>query len=525
MKIDLNPQFKKALEAMEETGKNIFITGRAGTGKSTLLQYFRERTKKKIVVLAPTGVAALNVQGQTIHSFFRFKPDVTLESVRKNGKTERSDLIQKLDAIVIDEISMVRADLLDCVDLFLRLNGKNKQAPFGGIQMIFIGDLYQLPPVVTSHERDIFKTHYQSPYFFSANCLERVGLEIIELEKIYRQRDAKFIHILNAIRTNTLQKEHLAHLNKRVDPSFQYKGGDFYITLATTNDLADTINEEHLQKIKKPLRVYTAIRYGSFEERALPTHEILRLKVGSQVMMLNNDSAVRWVNGSIGKIVAIRKEKDEDDCVVVQLTNGKEVDVTPYVWEMFDVGWNAQSKSIVSETIGTFRQYPMRLAWAVTIHKSQGKTFDNVIIDLGRGAFAHGQTYVALSRCRTLEGIVLRQQISSKHILTDWQVAKFMTEYRYAESEKLLSLADKIAMIEDAITSEQALKIVYLKSNDEKSERVIIPHQVGEMEYLGKCYIGVDAYCCERKSERVFRVDRILQMKAVDAISYQHTHI
>ena len=420
--IDFNPQFLRSLEIMEETGKHVFITGRAGTGKSTLLNYFCDHTEKKAVILAPTGVAAVNVGGQTIHSFFGFKPDVTLSAIRKKYKNEKKNLYKLLETIVIDEISMVRADLLDCVDKFLRLNGPDGKQPFGGVQMIFIGDLYQLPPVVTGHEREIFREHYASPYFFSAKVFDELDMEFVELEKVYRQKDDAFIRLLNVIRNRTVTEGDLSCLNQRLNPQFAAPPDDFYIHLTTTNDLADRINEEQLAKL--PGRVFTfhGLMEGEFEKTYLPTSVELKLKKGAQIMFLNNDSAGRWVNGTIGRMTAVKKNDEGEEVILARLDTGKKVEIEPYTWEIFR--FLLKNGELSSEAVGAFTQYPLRLAFAVTIHKSQGKTFEKAVIDVGRGTFAHGQMYVALSRCTTLEGIVLKQPLKKNHILMDWQVVK-----------------------------------------------------------------------------------------------------
>jgi len=299
--LDFNEQFVRAYDLMEHGRQNLFITGKAGTGKSTLLQYFRTNTRKSVVVLAPTGVAAVNVKGQTIHSFFGFRPDITPESARsiRVRKTKKS-MYQKLETIIIDEVSMVRADLLDCVDVFLRLHGPRKNFAFGGVQMIFIGDLYQLSPVVGAAERAVFgargngdaKTMYRSPYFFDANVLEDpqgFQAELVELEKIYRQKDNDFIALLNAIRNNSVTEQHLEILNKRLIPDFSPAGKDFYIHLTTTNDMADQINRERLSALKGNAHHYEGTFDGDFDVKSLPTQEQLDLKTGSQVMLLNND--------------------------------------------------------------------------------------------------------------------------------------------------------------------------------------------------------------------------------------------
>jgi len=509
--IELNEQFERALDVMEHTTKNAFITGRAGTGKSTLLSYFRNTTRKKVVVLAPTGVAALNIKGQTIHSFFQFKPNITLEQVRGlHFSDDKSNTYKKLDAIVVDEISMVRADLLDCVDAFLRLNGPRADRAFGGVQIVFIGDLYQLPPVVTSTEKEVFRSVYETPYFYSARVFDSLEVEFIELEKVYRQHDEGFINLLNSIRNNSITEEGLDLLNQRYMPEFEPSGDDFYVYLTTVNKLANEINSRELEKLDSRLHTFTGIIEGTFGAEYLPTVIDLKVKVGAQIMMVNNDAYGRWVNGSIGKIIDIVRD-DNEHIIVAELSDGETVGIAPYTWEIFR--FFAEEEQLKSEVVGRFKQYPLMLAWAVTIHKSQGKTFEKVIIDIGRGTFAHGQTYVALSRCTTLDGIVLKKPILKKHIWTDYKVVNFLTKYQYQKAEQSSPVNHKVEIIERAIQNREALKIVYLKPNDEKTRRIVIPQTVGEMEYHGKTYLGMQAFCTKRNEERVFRIDRILEME------------
>ncbi len=511
--IELNEQFSRALDVMEHTSKNVFITGRAGTGKSTLLSYFRNTTKKKVVVLAPTGVAALNIKGQTIHSFFRFKPNITLEQVKRlHFRDDKSNTYKELDAIVVDEISMVRADLLDCVDAFLRLNGPRADRAFGGIQMVFIGDLYQLPPVVTGTEKQVFSSLYESPYFYSARAFDSLDMEFVELEKVYRQHDEGFVNLLNSIRNNSITEEGLDLLNQRYMPEFQPSPDDFYVYLATVNKLADEINSRELAKLDSTLYTFAGSIEREFSAEYLPTAIDLGVKVGAQIMMVNNDAYGRWVNGSIGKITDIIRDGNGEYIIVAELS-GKTVDITPYTWEIFR--FFAEEGQLQSEVIGRFSQYPLMLAWAVTIHKSQGKTFDKVIIDIGRGAFAHGQTYVALSRCTTLGGVVLKKPILKKHIWTDYKVVNFLTKYQYKKAEQSYPMNDKLETIKRAIENNAALQIVYLKPNDEKTRRIVMPEMLGEMEYHGKRYLGMRAFCTKREEERVFRIDRILKIEEV----------
>jgi len=543
-KIEINPGFRRALDIMEDTSRHVFITGKAGTGKSTLLELWRGRTLKRIAVLAPTGVAALNVRGQTIHSFFGFKPDVTPEAVRKLGKgrgaaADRIALYRNLDAIVVDEVSMVRADLMDCVEKFLRLNGPRPKERFGGLQMIFIGDLYQLPPVVTGQERGLFApdrpslrrgsspssspspaalaaARYESPYFFSARIFAEpdFAMDFVELEKVYRQSDAAFIGLLNAIRNRQIDDGQIELLNSRWDPDFTPPDDQFYITLTSTNDLAAARNREKLASLRGRSRRYEGFIEGEFDRRSLPTDEALDLKSGAQVMLLTNDRRGRYVNGTIGRVSRIRKgeDADADDIVTVELPDGTNVDLTPATWELFRFQYDAEADRIESEAVGAFTQYPLRLAWAVTIHKSQGKTFDRVVVDIGRGAFAHGQVYVALSRCTSFEGLVLRTPIRRQHIWMDWRIVRFLTRFQYKKAEEALPVAAKRTLIKAAIRAGRELEIVYLKPDDTKSRRRIRPEAVEMMEYHGKRFEGLRAYCHKRGECRTFRLDRILEI-------------
>jgi len=512
--IEINEQFRKALDILDNTCKNVFITGKAGTGKSTLLKYFRERTHKNIVVLAPTGVAALNVGGETIHSFFRFRPDITPDTV-KRIKGRGAGIYRELHAIVIDEVSMVRADLLDCVDAFLRLNGPAALKPFGGLQMIFIGDLYQLPPVVSRNEGGLFASHYDGPYFFNARVMEEFALELVELEKIYRQKDAGFIGILNAIRNNSATERDLAALNKRVGAALGHDRGDGYtVHLLSTNKAAYEINSEHLNALDGREHAYRARIDGDFSKESYPADEELLIKKGAQVMLLNNEPRGRWVNGSMGVVEEIKSEPGSGaETVMVRLSDGGLEEVGPHVWELFHFNYDHEANKVVAETAGVFEQYPLKLAWGITIHKSQGKTFEHAVIDFGRGMFAHGQAYVALSRCVSLDGLSLTRAMRRSDILMDWRVVKFLTGHQYKLSDRALPLSEKILLINEAIAGGKNLELTYLKATDEKSRRVVKPFSLGNKLYRDTEFLGLDCFCLERKSPRVFRVDRILELK------------
>lgn len=430
VEIEINPKFKEALQLLEHSNKNLFITGRAGTGKSTLLEYFRGQTNKNLAVLAPTGVAAINVRGQTIHSFFGFKPDITVEKAKNiSVRKEKKELYKKLDVLIIDEISMVRADLLDCVDIFLRQNGKHKDKVFGGIRVVFLGDLYQLPPVIARDEYEIFHSQYASPYFFDARCMESLPLTILELETIYRQSDPAFIALLNAVRSGIIDEKQLEALNRRHDPCFAPPVNQFYLRLTTTNAKAEMINQQQLEVAMGNEMVFDGVTTGGFDNRVTPAPAQLRLKVGAQVMLVSNDRAKRFVNGSMGKIEKISESKGFNKIIYVQLDSGELVEVTPYTWEMFRFVYREDNGKIDSQSMGSFTQYPLILAWAVTIHKAQGKTFERIIVDFDRGTFAHGQAYVALSRCTSLPGLVLTQPIEARHLILDQRVVSFLSNF------------------------------------------------------------------------------------------------
>ncbi|MDP2717954.1 MAG: AAA family ATPase, partial [Candidatus Micrarchaeota archaeon] len=367
-------------------------------------------TQKRVAVLAPTGTAALNVNGDTIHSFFGFRVDVTPDKVRRLAK-KRRQAYAALDAVVIDEASMLRADWLDCVERFLRFNGRNPGLAFGGVQMILVGDLHQLPPVLVNDERAGFLEKYKSEYFFDSEAFSRTAFNRIELTKIYRQADGEFIGILNAIRNNVLTSEQLERLNRRCDGSKQ--GLD--VTLTTVNRVAEDINQANLDQLDGKAVVFAARLSGKFGREKNPAPEALKLKVGAQVMMLNNDAGKRWVNGSMGKVTGFASLDEQEDAVEVKLENGLDVQVTPFKWSVFRQVLDPKTRQMGAKALGSFSQLPLKLAWAVTIHKSQGKTFEKIRVDLSGGTFAPGQLYVALSRCRSLDGISLAKPVEQRH--------------------------------------------------------------------------------------------------------------
>ena len=419
--IELSDDYRYALDLLEKHHTSMFITGKAGTGKSTLLQLFRNTTNKRVVVLAPTGIAALNVQGQTIHSFFGFPPKPI---TKKDIKPRRyKKLYQRIDTIIIDEISMVRADMMDNIDYFLRINCENP-APFGGKQVIFFGDLFQLPPIVNNEEQMYFSLQYDSPYFFSAMVFNDFHLEPFELRKVYRQDNLNFIKLLDRVRTNRIDWDDIDTLNERYMPK-DFQTDDSYITLSTVNRIVNQINSRKLRELNTLEMTYTGKVEGNFSERTFPTDLALKLRIGAQVMFVKNDPERQFVNGTLGKIQELHPDK-----IKVMLTeDGKEkvIEVEKATWEILKYGMD--NNEIKTEPVGSFTQYPLRLAWAVTIHKSQGKTFDRVVIDLGRGAFAHGQTYVALSRCRTFEGILLKQKIKPQDVMLDERIVQYYEQF------------------------------------------------------------------------------------------------
>jgi ATP-dependent exoDNAse (exonuclease V) alpha subunit len=432
MTIDLNPQFVHALELMENGDGSLFITGRAGTGKSTLLQYFKKNTLQNIVILAPTGVAAVNIGGATIHSFFKFKPDITMEKAWVlGGKAKKPELYKNLDAIVIDEISMVRADLLDCIDAFMR-RVCGTMSPFGGKRIIMFGDLYQLPPVVTRDDMDIFRSRYDSAFFFSADVISRTPLTFIELDHIYRQTDDEFIKVLNAIRENVATTKDLALLNTRVYEDYAPPPEEYVIHLTGTNRDAEAYNSYQLGSLEGELYVYKATSTGTFDRRTEPAPRELTLKIGAQVMMTSNDREKRFINGTVGRVEELSYENGAP-VASIRFTSGKLIDVGPNSWEMFKFSYSEKSRRITTEVAGTYTQLPLILAWGITIHKSQGKTFERLAIDLPQ-SFAHGQTYVALSRATSLAGIILKRPLTSRHIIMDPIVTTWLTMLRNTSS-------------------------------------------------------------------------------------------
>ena len=501
------PTAEKALHIMNDTDRSLFLTGKAGTGKSTLLDHFRKNSKKKVAVLAPTGVAAVNIEGETIHSFFGLKPGFEREEIAKIKKPKNARLLKTLETIVIDEISMVRADLLDTVNLFLQ-KAREDDRFFGGVQMIFVGDLYQLPPVVTREEQDRYALQYRTPFFFGADVFEEgLDMELIELEEVYRQSDDDFIRILNAVRDNTIKTDDIQKLNTRVDQYFD-PGEEEYIHLMTTNKDVNMVNAKKLKALKTNPHFFQARVNGEVKPNMFPVEEKLCLKIGAQVMFLNNDSEGRWVNGTIGEVTDI----DEIiDAVGVRLSNGKEVEVIPHPWEVSK--YVMEGETFKREIVGTFTQLPLRLAWAITIHKSQGKTFEKVIIDMGRGAFAHGQTYVALSRCTSLEGMVFRKPIQKSHMIMDREVHRFFTGEELPPEPVEMTEKEKIKILKNAISERSQIQITYEKSPGESTQRMVLPIQVGKMRFRDVSFQGLRAQSGEWGGELTFSLRKIVSIK------------
>lgn len=435
--IDLdNPEFIKAWELLQHTKQSIFLTGKAGTGKSTFLRYITAHTRKKYVVLAPTGIAAVNVGGVTLHSFFRipFKPivpgdpDFAPNRIKERMKYPGSlvKLIRELELIIIDEISMVRADIIDFVDLLLRTYSGNQREPFGGKQLLFVGDVFQLEPVLTGDMRDILRKFYRDAFFFSAHAFDRINLVPIELRKIYRQSQGEFVELLDRIRMGAATAADISRLNSRcVALSLPVEGEEKpTMTLASRRDMVDQINESRLEAIDKPVFTFIGEIKKDFPENSLPTDLELSLKEGAQVVFIKNSPDRFWVNGTIGTVTTITQ-----DLLEVRLENGEIHEVEPEKWSNIKYSFDEKTNKIIETELGSFTQYPVKLAWALTIHKSQGLTFNNVIIDLGRGAFTGGQTYVALSRCRSFEGLTLRSTVAERDIFVNPAILNFSRSF------------------------------------------------------------------------------------------------
>lgn len=433
--IDLdNVEFQNAWNLIRNTHRSVFLTGKAGTGKSTFLKYICANTSKEHVVLAPTGIAAVNVGGQTLHSFFKipFKPllpddpDFSPRRIRKTLRysAQKVKLIKKLQLIIIDEISMVRCDIIDFIDKVLRIYSGNMREPFGGKQLLFVGDIFQLEPVITRDMRDILRRYYQQFFFFNACVFNSLGLIPIELRKIYRQTDSSFIAMLDRVRVSHASNNDLQLLNNRCNLDYKEPDNGLVMTLATRRDTVDSINDAHMQALDTPEYVFMGEVTDVFPDNDLPTNKELVIKKGAQVIFIRNDKENRWVNGTLGMVSRV-----DEAGIEVELENGDSYVLEQEIWENVQYSYDEKEKKVIENVVGTFKQYPIKPAWALTVHKSQGLTFNNIVIDFAGGAFSSGQTYVALSRCTSLEGITLLKPLSQRDIIVNTAIVDFSRQF------------------------------------------------------------------------------------------------
>jgi len=436
--IDLeNEEMQKALQIIQFTRRSLFLTGKAGTGKSTFMRHIAATIKKKHIILAPTGIAAINAGGSTLHSFFklpfhpllptdkRYSARNIRDTLKYNG--EKTKLLREVELIIIDEISMVRADIIDFIDKVLRIYNRNMREPFGGKQLLLVGDIYQLEPVIKEDERQLLRPFYPSCFFFDAHVFREMQLIAVELKKVYRQRDAQFISLLDHIRTSQVSDTDLRLLNARVNAEIGTEEGRLSITLSGRRDTVDYINEKQLNTLPDQPTIFYGHIEGEFPESSLPTPIELEVKTGAQVLFIKNDKERRWVNGTLGTIIGFGDE--EDGIIYVQTEDGRDFDVEREIWSNVRYTFNEKEQKIEEEEIGSYQQFPLRLAWAITVHKSQGLTFNNVKIDFTGGVFAGGQTYVALSRCTSLQGISLQEPIRRENIFVRTEVTNFARNY------------------------------------------------------------------------------------------------
>ena len=438
MTLDLsNPELQKALQIIRFSRRSLFLTGKAGTGKSTFLRYIAANTKKKHVILAPTGIAAINAGGSTLHSFFRLPfypllPDDVRYSPRHIRDTlkynkEKIKILKDVELIIIDEISMVRADIIDFIDRVLRIYCHNMREPFGGKQLLLVGDIYQLEPVLKEDEWRLLQPYYNSKFFFDAKVFQEMQLVSIELRKVYRQKDTHFVNLLDHIRSAQVSDSDLRTLNSRVGADVHTDDSSLSITLSSRRDTVDNINDRHLMQLSGEKATFDGVIDGEFPVGSLPAPLKLELKLGAQVLFVKNDRDKRWVNGTLGTVTGI--ETGKDGRIIVTTEGNNEVDVEPEVWSNMRYSYNEKEHKIEEEEIGSFKQFPLRLAWAITVHKSQGLTFSQVKIDFSGGVFAGGQTYVALSRCRSLEGLTLKEPIRRDEVFVKQEVIHFAANY------------------------------------------------------------------------------------------------
>ena len=436
--IDLeNEEMQKALQIIQFTRRSLFLTGKAGTGKSTFMRHIAATIKKKHIILAPTGIAAINAGGSTLHSFFklpfhpllptdkRYSARNIRDTLKYNG--EKTKLLREVELIIVDEISMVRADIIDFIDKVLRIYNRNMREPFGGKQLLLVGDIYQLEPVIKEDERQLLRPFYPSCFFFDAHVFREMQLIAVELKKVYRQRDAQFISLLDHIRTSQVSDTDLRLLNARVNAEIGTEEGRLSITLSGRRDTVDYINEKQLNTLPDQPTIFYGHIEGEFPENSLPTPIELEVKTGAQVLFIKNDKERRWVNGTLGTIIGFGDE--EDGIIYVRTEDGRDFDVEREIWSNVRYTFNEKEQKIEEEEIGSYQQFPLRLAWAITVHKSQGLTFNNVKIDFTGGVFAGGQTYVALSRCTSLQGISLQEPIRRENIFVRTEVTNFARNY------------------------------------------------------------------------------------------------
>ena len=428
---------QKALQIIQFTRRSLFLTGKAGTGKSTFMRHIAATIKKKHIILAPTGIAAINAGGSTLHSFFklpfhpllptdkRYSARNIRDTLKYNG--EKTKLLREVELIIIDEISMVRADIIDFIDKVLRIYNRNMREPFGGKQLLLVGDIYQLEPVIKEDERQLLRPFYPSCFFFDAHVFREMQLIAVELKKVYRQRDAQFISLLDHIRTSQVSDNDLRLLNARVNAEIGTEEGRLSITLSGRRDTVDYINEKQLNTLPDQPTIFYGHIEGEFPESSLPTPIELEVKTGAQVLFIKNDKERRWVNGTLGTIIGFGDE--EDGIIYVRTEDGRDFDVEREIWSNVRYTFNEKEQKIEEEEIGSYQQFPLRLAWAITVHKSQGLTFNNVKIDFTGGVFAGGQTYVALSRCTSLQGISLQEPIRRENIFVRTEVTNFARNY------------------------------------------------------------------------------------------------
>ena len=545
-----NNEMNLAWQFVEGTDVSVFLTGRAGTGKTTFLRRVRELAPKRMVVVAPTGVAAINAGGSTIHSFFQLSPGIHLPGmVTESGKSrffqmskEKKSILRTLDLLVIDEISMVRCDLLDAIDGVLR-KYRDRNRPFGGVQLLLIGDLQQLAPVASDEEWKLLEPHYQTPYFFSSRALQQIQYVTIELQRIYRQSDSRFVSLLGKIRENRIDQDVADQLNARYVPNFVPRDGEGWIRLTTHNYMSQRYNEQRLATLPGELRFYDAEISGNFPETSYPAEKQLGLKVGAQVMFLKNDPSPQhlYYNGKIGQVT------DLANGFIKVLCQGEEhpIEVPRLAWENTRYVIDEETKEIREEVEGTFTQYPLRLAWAITVHKSQGLTFDHAVLDIN-DAFAHGQVYVALSRCRTLEGLVLSRPLQVASLLKDEQVDAFiqkeleaaqhargkLDEMRYAYfctlMDELFSM-NRLAsdfnyflrVVDEHLYHQQPEYLALLKESRERLVREVL----AVAEKFRKQYVGILQQLRQGSVPQAYASDALLQERAKAAASYFVEHL